>query len=1069
MLRLHQELSARPSSQKSLRELSRQLETDLSDKQIYISSMQGCFRENGKFLSGGQISLRISKDEPSASAAASAPASAAASAASAASAPAVPAASAASAVAILPITKLFFFEVYCESEKLVAKYQIKQDFDINRYIDGERTILHHFVKGDPDTVSDFILKFLIDQSVCLDIQQATHIHLAKQEKILDEDLAKYLMDCGARYDIPDRSGLTALEHMLSIFDYEINSPHIEIVKAICRENGPDVILPNGSTLLHFAIENQCKELVEFLLSAGADFEIKNSDGATVLDIVSDSRNFDLPAYYVLKAHAIKEGINPKGYIPRIGSTLLHLLLQTHTGYSLFEEIIEDGQYTTIQDRDGKTAIDLALELLDSQECISWPVQRLLALHACRADIISLSPSGDTILHSYLKAKKCFGDTVKLLLERGAKYVVPNRDGITAIDVVIAQAAESHISQGGIELLKNYIKKYGNTPFSNGETPLTVAIKSGSKKLVEFIFSDSISKKYSFFSPDGHGKTPLDVVLESAREDCLDYASSVVIERYSERIKGDTILPSGDTLMHLAVKSTDQTIVSRFLREGCKYQIPNNYGETALSIATKHEVISKLNTGAQWLVIEDFMTSTGYREFLPNGDKPLHFAVKYGTVEKIDEVMEKMEELEIDIQERNSRGQTALDVAMDVGYSQVISSGCFHFLRKSLGSQGLNTLLPNGNTLMHLMIHNGNFDDFNKLLEEGARIDIPNKDGVTALQLALIPKDGCLTYVAENLLLQYAKKNGPNVMLPGGNRLIYYFDKATSTEFTETLIRMGAKLDIKNSEGKSPLGIIFSSKYQQKILEFNHPVVEAIVRNGVDMKVTTLDETLFHLAIRYNSEPLVKYLLRRLVKFDIKNSEGFTALDLALMLKNRDGESLSASKLLLESTLKPHKNVDVILASRETLLHKALKFGNIPFIRSLIERNANINIKNGVGVTALELALKLREDHEISPAGICMIKACALKDGASIKDVTLPNGTRLIDHLMQMRNSSSIELLEFINQLDSPPAAAAAAAGAVDESSSSDDDVSDLDLEILAERSEPSSSDEESVGLVGEAH
>ena len=57
-------------------------------------------------------------------------------------------------------------------------------------------------------------------------------------------------------------------------------------------------------------------------------------------------------------------------------------------------------------------------------------------------------------------------------------------------------------------------------------------------------------------------------------------------------------------------------------------------------------------------------------------------------------MEKMEELGIDIQERNSRGQTALDVAMDVGYSQVISSGCFHFLRKSLGSQGLNTLLPN---------------------------------------------------------------------------------------------------------------------------------------------------------------------------------------------------------------------------------------------------------------------------------------------------------------------------------------------------------------------------------------
>jgi ankyrin repeat protein len=1055
MLRLHQELSARPSSQKSLRELSRQLETDLSDKQIYISSMQGCFRENGKFLSGGQISLRISKDEPSASAAASA--------ASAASAPAVPAASAASAVAILPITKLFFFEVYCESEKLVAKYQIKQDFDINRYIDGERTILHHFVKGDPDTVSDFILKSLIDQSVCLDIQEATHIHLAKQEKILDEDLAKYLMDCGARYDIPDRFGLTALEHMLSQFDYEINSAHIEIIKAICRENGPDVILPNGSTLLHFAVEYQCEELVEFLLSAGADFEIKNSDGETVLDIVSDSRNFDLSAYYVLKAHAIKEGINPRGYIPRIGTTLLHLLLQNSSGHSLIEEIIEDGLYTTIQDRDGKTAIDLALELLDSQECISYEVQRLLAQHAFRADIRSLSPTGDTILHSYLKAKKCFGDTVKILLKRGAKYDVPNHDGVTALDVVIAQAEESHISQGGIKLLKNYIKKHGNTPFQNGYTPLTVAIKSGSKRLVEFI----VLEEYSFFSPDGHGKTPLDVVLELARKDRLDYASSDVLEQYSLRIKGDTILPSGDTLMHLAVKSSDQTIVSRFLSEGCKYQIPNSYGETALSIATKHEVISKLNTGAQWLVIEDFITRTGYREFLPNGDKPLHFVVKYGTVEKIDEVMAKMEELGIDIQERNSRGQTALDVAMDVGYSQVISSGSFHFLRKSLGSQGLNTLLPNGNTLLHLMIHNGSFDDYDKLLEEGVRIDIPNKDGVTALQLALIPKDGCLTYIAEDLLLRYVKVRGANAILPGGNRLIYYFDKAKSTKFTKTLIKMGAKLDIKSAAGESPLDKIFSPKYQQEILKFNHPVVEAIVRNGIDMKVTRLGETLFHLAIRYNSEPLVKYLLRRLVKFDIKNSEGFTALDLALMLKDRDGESLGASKFLLESTLKPHKNVDVILASQETLLHKALKFGNIPFIRSLIERNANINIKNGVGVTALELALKLGEDHEISHAGICMIKACALKDGASIKDVTLPNGIRLIDHLMQMRNRSSIELLEFINQLDSP--SAAAAAGAVEESSCSDDDVSDLDLEILAERSEPSSSDEESVGLVGDAH
>jgi len=91
------------------------------------------------------------------------------------------------------------------------------------------------------------------------------------------DLVKYLIDNGADTDFKDKFGQTALV-------YATDYGKTELIKALMNSS-----------------ENSNKgniEIVKYLLLKGADINLKDKDGVTVLMIISSKGDIDLVKYFV---------------------------------------------------------------------------------------------------------------------------------------------------------------------------------------------------------------------------------------------------------------------------------------------------------------------------------------------------------------------------------------------------------------------------------------------------------------------------------------------------------------------------------------------------------------------------------------------------------------------------------------------------------------------------------------------------------------------------------------------------------------------------------------------------
>ena len=163
---------------------------------------------------------------------------------------------------------------------------------------------------------------------------------------------------------------------------------------------------------------------------------------------------------------------------------------------------------------------------------------------------------------------------------------------------------------------------------------------------------------------------------------------------------------------------------------------------------------------------------------------------------------------------------------------------------------LNCQNMRGETLIHALVrvNDGNSEHYKKLINRGANINLPTHDGVSPLFLAV--------------MLRHAK-------------------------VIKILLDRGAEVNCTDNDGLSPLNYLIS---QYEMHHLTLELVELLINHHADINFSDRrcsNSSALQLAIVRRDRALVSFLMKNGADINHRNSDGLTALDLAIVLGDRE--------------------------------------------------------------------------------------------------------------------------------------------------------------------------------------
>lgn len=253
-----------------------------------------------------------------------------------------------------------------------------------------------------------------------------------------------------------------------------------------------------------------------------------------------------------------------------------------------------------------------------------------------------------------------------------------------------------------------------------------------------------------------------------------------------------------------------------------------------------------------------------------------------------------------------------------------------------------------------------------LLDAKANVNAKNREGLTPFQVAAkrdffgaveVLAKACdsvdyepgtgsnLHWCATNGLSQTAKK-----IMAGGSVDIDTLDSNSRTplhvaaesgqvEIAKLLIKARAKTDQVDVDGATPLLLACANGHVD--------VANQLLYAGADSKkVDSSGQSALHLAAWNGSDKVVLALLRTQPDLNAKTSSGYSALHAA---------AWNGHEAVIANLLEAGANPNAVDSDGWTPLHKAAYRGHAKAVKALLARGANKSIKNGVEMTALDMA------------------------------------------------------------------------------------------------------------------
>ncbi|KAH7464232.1 Ankyrin-1 [Fusarium oxysporum f. sp. matthiolae] len=377
-----------------------------------------------------------------------------------------------------------------------------------------RTPLHEAAESDfPHTV-----KALLEAGAQADVADKdgrTPLHEAT-EKGYSSDIVKALLEAGAEADVADKDGRTPL-HEATEKGYSLDT-----VKAFLEAGAQaDVADKDGRTPLHEAAKMSSSDAVKALLEAGAEADVADKDGRTPLHEATEK------GYSLDTVKAFLEAGAQADVADKDGRTPLHEAAKMSSSDAV-KALLEAGAQADVADKDGRTPLHEAAKMSSSDAVkalleagaeanVTDNEGRTPLFIAVQKDISSYYPLFIDLAEHWLKLRPYIATelpsvpsraVVDTLLNFKANTQLSNTEGLTVFHVA-AQGS----STGCLQLLLNHLDTKADMQDCRGDTPLHLAIETGS-----YPNAALLTLKYTSFLINNHeGMTPLDVASKRSRK------------------------------------------------------------------------------------------------------------------------------------------------------------------------------------------------------------------------------------------------------------------------------------------------------------------------------------------------------------------------------------------------------------------------------------------------------------------------------------------------------------------------------------------------------------------------
>lgn len=363
-----------------------------------------------------------------------------------------------------------------------------------------------------------MMKLLLDKGAFIDAQDEYLLWDGKYSdsggnttlmlSVLNTEVAKFLIDRGAKINIQSRYGQTALMNSV---------PNIEITKLLI-EKGAKIDLQNkaGQTALILAAPKYT-DVVKLLIDKGANIALRQTEyraSPNALDCAAIAGNIE--AAKLLLARAISLGIKEE-----VISASLHWAV-TANQVAMAKYLLDEGANIEGTDQDGNFTPLMETMMLEMVELL---VKRGANVNAVnKFNYTPLNKAVSNFIKPDNKEKDCV-KILNLLLDKGAKLDVQDGNGTTALMWAVQKLVTTKI------LLDRGANV--NIQSKTGETALMFAVKGGFLKKVLFFpvigpYKDAakllISKGADINLQEINGKTALMHAAGALNNTSNDYDS-----------------------------------------------------------------------------------------------------------------------------------------------------------------------------------------------------------------------------------------------------------------------------------------------------------------------------------------------------------------------------------------------------------------------------------------------------------------------------------------------------------------------------------------------------------------
>jgi ankyrin repeat protein len=267
-----------------------------------------------------------------------------------------------------------------------------------------------------------------------------------------------------------------------------------------------------------------------------------------------------------------------------------------------------------------------------------------------------------------------------------------------------------------------------------------------------------------------------------------------------------------------------------------------------------------------------------------GSTPLHNAATYGHIEIAELLIKEGAYVDPFNGEKDTPLASLASACVSMKDEKVVTYKALVELLVNSGAD-INAICRWERTPLHWAIDLGHEDIAELLIAKGAATTIKDQDGDTPLDLAinygrnkiaslLSEKNGDKQFIEKQVLSYTNLCSEPG--MPKGTTPVFIACDRDNKEVLKYLVDRGDKINIQNAEGFSPLHVIARGTG-------SIACATLLLAKGASLDLlTNTGMTALHWAAATNKHNLVEILLKAGAKKDIKNSDGNTPLDIAMI-------------------------------------------------------------------------------------------------------------------------------------------------------------------------------------------